>query len=160
LPDYPATVDPPAELFRVERHHSPLRFSEITAETAASDMAGGRLNIPGAKVLYCATSVAGALAETAGSLRPRASLLQKMAAAGATADELRPTALDERWREGRMLRTLRTVDALPLLDIEDPRSHAYLTEHASSILLSLGVDLLDVPIVRGPSLRLTRALAG
>lgn len=160
MPERPALVTPPAQMVRVERLDPPLYFSGITAEIAARDNAGGRFNIPGATVLYCATTAEAALAETAGALRPTASLLQKMAAAGASADELRPPPLDEGWRAQRMLRTLRLIDPLSFLDIEDPRSHAYLTEQAADVLLPLGVDLLDVPTVRGHSRLLTRALAG
>lgn len=82
-----------------------------------------------------------------------------MAAAGASADELERPDLDASWRARRVLRSLRTVDALPFLDIEHPRSHTYLTERARSVLLSLDIPLLDVPTVRGPSRLLTRGLA-
>lgn len=157
--DRPALVEPPALLSRVESPVPPLEYSRISAESAALDSSGNRFDVPGAGVLYVATTAQGALAETAGNYRVKASLLEKMAAAGASADELRPPSLDGDWRAGRVVRTLRTRDALPFLDIEDPQSHIYLTKHAGSVLLGLGVDRLDVPTVRGPSRLLTRGLA-
>ncbi len=57
------------------------------------------------------------------------------------------------------LRTLETVDALPFVDIEDPITHTYLTEHARAVLIAHSVPNLDVPTVRGPSRLLTRSLA-
>jgi RES domain. len=82
-----------------------------------------------------------------------------MAAVGAPAEELILPALDGSWRAQRVLRTLRLQDALPFVDIESPESHTYLTANARSVLLGLGVPALDVPMVRGPSRKLTRGLA-
>jgi hypothetical protein len=155
----PALVDPPTTLLRVERFKSPLRYSQISAETAALDHAGHRFDVPGAGVLYAASTAQGAFAETTAHFRHSASLLERMARAGASADELAVPTLDRSWRAGRVLRMLRMLDALPFFDIEASGSHTYLTEHARSVLLGLGVPMLDVPTVRGQSRLLTRGLA-
>jgi len=59
-----------------------------------------------------------------------------------------------------MRRSLRTVDALPFVDIESPVTHTFLTAHAPAILRSLNVENLDVSSVRGPSRLLARGIAG
>lgn len=159
MTDAPVLVEPPAQLLRVERWRPPLRFSMINAEDAGLDRAGGRFNIPGAGVLYAATSAQGALAEVTANFRLSASVRQKMAEAGATAEELAVTALDASWRAQRVLRELRTTEALPFVDIEAPVTHTYLTDHARSVLIGQGVPALDVATVRGPSRLLTRGLA-
>jgi len=143
----------------VERPEPPLRFSWISAESAAVDDVGNRFDIAGAGVLYAATTAQGALAETSAHFRPKASLIEKMAQAGASAEELGLPVLGPDWRSARVLRTLETVDALPFVDIEDPVTHTYLTNHARAVLIALDVPHLDVPTVRGPSRLLTRGLA-
>lgn len=152
-------VEPPATLLRVERLESPLRYSRISASSAGLDHAGNRFDVPGAGVLYAATTAQGAFAETTAHFRQSASLLEQMARAGASADELAVPTLDRAWRAARVLRALRTLDALPFFDIEASGSHTYLTEHARPVLLGLGVPVLDVPTVRGRSRLLTRGLA-
>lgn len=159
MPEILALVDPPPRLLRVERPEPPLHFSRISAETAALDRSGNRFDVPGAGVLYAAGSAQGAFAETASHLRVSASLLERMARAGAAAEELDAPTLDRSWRARRVLRTLQTRGALPFVDIESPESHTYLTVHARSVLLGLGIPSLDVPTIRGPSRTLTRGLA-
>lgn len=155
----PSLAEAPTRLLRVEWPEPSLHYSRISAETAALNSVGNRFDIPGAGVLYAASTAQGAFAETAANLRVKASLLDRMALAGATAEELAIPALDRSWRARRVLRTIRTRHALPFVDIEDPRTHTHLTEHARSVLISLGVPVLDIPTVRGPSRLLTRGLA-
>ncbi|WP_426624493.1 hypothetical protein ACPPVW_18380 [Leifsonia sp. McL0607] len=52
MPASAALVDLPAQLFRVERPEPPLRFSRITAETAARENAGNRFDVVGGGVHY------------------------------------------------------------------------------------------------------------
>ncbi|NNC14085.1 RES family NAD+ phosphorylase [Planctomonas sp. JC2975] len=158
-PEAPVLVDPPAELFRVERRDPPLRYSRIRAEDAANDRGGNRFDVPGGGVLYAATTAQGALAETTASFRPSASILARMAAAGADPAELTGPSLDASWRASRVIRTLHVRESLPFVDIEAPVTHTYLTRHASNVLLGQGVQNLDVATVLGPSRLLTRGLA-
>jgi len=158
MPAELALVDPPAELYRVERTIPPLRFSRIDAVDAALDRAGNRFDVPGAAVLYGASSREGALAETLARFRPSARLAQLLAQSGA--DRLPPLGLvPASWRTRRRMRRFTTLDPLPFVDIESPRSHSYLTRNAASVLTPLGLDSLDVAAVRGPRRLLTRGLA-
>lgn len=159
MPAEPARRQAPEQLFRVERPEPPLRFSQIDANTAALDRAGNRFDVIGAGVLYAASVRQGAYAETTAHFRAKASLLDRMRRAGAGPRELQPPAVTAAWRSQRLLRELRTRDALPFLDIEDPSSHTFLTENAPSVLMSNQVETLDVAAVRGPSRTLTRSLA-
>lgn len=159
MPAEPILLDPPDRLWRVERQETQLHYSRITAEHAEFDNAGNRFDVLGAGVLYAASSPQGAYAETTAHLRRSASLIARMRKAGATADELIETGIDAAWRSRRVLRTLRTRDALPFVDIEHPATHTYLTEHAAEVLLRTGVQALDVALARGPSRQLTRGLA-
>lgn len=154
-----ALVEPPPEMFRVERSEPALHYSRINADTAGLDNAGNRFDVPGAGVLYAASSTQGAFAETTAHFRISASLLEHMASVGATPAELQVPAIDASWRATRVIRTLRARDALPFVDIEAAETHTYLTGHARSVLLSLAIPLLDVPTVRGSSRLLTRGLA-
>jgi hypothetical protein len=161
MPAELALAEPPEKLWRVERKTPPLGFSYISPAEATVDGAGNRFDIPGAGVLYAATTPAGSFAETMAQFRPKASLIEKMAAA-ANDGEAPPAAgvLDVSWRSRRMLRSLRTVDALPFIDIESPESHTFITTNAPALLRSLNVENLDVSSVRGPSRLLTRGIAG
>ncbi|NUK00750.1 RES domain-containing protein [Streptomyces lunaelactis] len=51
------------------------------------------------------------------------------------------------------------VDQRPFIDVEDPASHAVLTEALAVVLATLGADRLDVPTVRGCDRRVTRAVS-
>ena len=158
MPAEPPVVDPPATLHRVERIAPPLVFSRINAIDAALDSAGNRFDVPGAAVLYAATTAAGAFAETLARFRPSASLAAKIARAGGS----RPPAhgqVPPSWRLTQRLRRFTTRNALPFVDIEHPATHAHLTEHAHELLLQRGISALDVATVRGPSRLLTRGLA-
>lgn len=146
-------------MFRVARADSVLRFSTIRADVSGRDNEGNRFDVPGGGVLYAATTAQGALAEVTAAFRPSASLRQLMAEAGATADEFAVSTLDASWRAPRVVGTLRSRDALPFIDIEAAETHTYLTEHARTVLIGLGVPALDVAAVRGPSRLLTRGLA-
>lgn len=159
MPDGPVLVEPPIEMYRVERSESALKFSRIRADVSGRDNEGNRFDVPGAGVLYAATTAQGALAEVTAPFRLSASVRQLMAEAGATAEELEAPALDASWRAPRVIRTIRSRDALPFLDIEAAATHTYLTERARTILISLSVPTLDVATVRGPSRLLTRGLA-
>jgi hypothetical protein len=77
-----ALVEPPQQLWRVERDDSPLRFSRINAVDTVLDRSGNRFDVAGAGVLYAATDQEGAHAETLAAFRPSASLIAKLEAAG------------------------------------------------------------------------------
>jgi hypothetical protein len=65
MPADPPLVEPPSTLHRVERIAPPLSFNRINAIDAALDAAGNRFDVPGATVLYAATTASGAFTERA-----------------------------------------------------------------------------------------------
>lgn len=158
MPADPPLVEPPSTLHRVERIAPPLSFSRINAIDAARDAAGNRFDVPGATVLYAATTPSGAFAETLAAFRPSASLAAAVARTGGARLSTRGT-VPASWRSARRLRRFTTRNALPFVDIEHPATHAHLTERAHEVLLQRDIAALDVAAVRGPSRLLTRGLA-
>ena len=154
-----ALIDPPVRLWRVERENPPLQLTRINAVDAALDRSGNRFDIPGAGVLYAATTAEGAYAETLAGFRPPASLIAKLNAAGGDPGLPAPGEIPRSWRLDRRLRTLTLPTPLPFVDIDAPATHTYLTQHAARLLIELGVNSLDIATVRGPSRLLTRSLA-
>jgi len=154
-----ALIDPPVRLWRVERENPPLQLTRINAVDAALDRSGNRFDIPGAGVLYAATTAEGAYAETLAGFRPPASLIAKLNAAGGDPGLPAPGEIPRSWRLDRRLRTLTLPTPLPFVDIDAPTTQTYLTHHAARLLIELGVNSLDIATVRGPSRLLTRSLA-
>ncbi|SDO31976.1 RES domain-containing protein [Cryobacterium flavum] len=154
-----ALVEPPHQLWRVEREDPPLRFSQINAVDALLERSGNRFDVAGAGVLYAATSQEGAYAETLAAFRPSASLLAKLQAAGMDAGLPGPGEVPRSWRLDRRLRALTLSNPLPFVDIDAPATHTYLTRNVARILSDIGVNSLDIATVRGPNRFLTRSLA-
>jgi hypothetical protein len=147
-------------MWRVERTSSRLRFSSLNPVDALDDRAGNRFDIPGAGVLYGATTPQGAYAETLAAFRPRASMIAALSAMGAEPGRVAPGQVPASWPASRRLRSFDVIGALPFVDVESPITHTYLTAHAASVLVHYGVENLDVATVRGPGRLLTRAIAG
>lgn len=161
MPADPVLVAPPAAgPWRVERTGPPLRFSSLNPVDALDDRVGGRFDIPGAGVLYGATSPHGTYAETLAAFRPRASMIAALSNMGPDPGRVTPGQIPAGWMKSRRLRLFDTGDALPFVDIESPVTHTYVTEHAASALTRHGIENLDVATVRGPSRLITRAIAG
>lgn len=134
-------------MWRVARSDDPLRFSAITAADGALPEAGNRFDVPGGAVLYCATALRGCYAETLARFRPSATIRQVVAdedpsfmvCGGVPAD----------WRHRRLKVRCRLQDSLAFLDVEHVQTHEYLTTAMAGELGALGVDILDVGLVRG-----------
>lgn len=154
-----ALVAAPPVLWRAERAEPALRFSQLNLVDAANDRAGNRFDVPGASVLYAATGPAGAFAETLAGYRPRASMIRSLSEVGTVAGRPRPGEIAMEWLHSRRLRSFTTVSALPFVDVESPATHTSLTAAAPDVLVRQGAENLDVSYVRGPSRRLTRAIA-
>jgi hypothetical protein len=152
-------VDPPAELWRVERAEPALRFSQLSLVDATNDRAGNRFDVPGAGVLYGATHPEGGYAETLAGFRPRAALVRALSTMESDPGRVRPGEIDQEWLISRRLRSFATVSALPFVDVESPLTHTHLTRAAGDVLMQAGIENLDVAHIRGPSRRLTRSLA-
>lgn len=156
-----ALVDAPAVTWRVERATSDLRFSRIDV-IDASGSTGNRFDVPGAGILYTATTKGGAFAETLARFRPTTGLIEKMRQVQGVDDADQhdtPGAVDDSWFDLRRLRAVQMVDPLPFVDVDDPRTHTFLTQHAARDLLGVGMSNLDVATLRGPDRRVTRAIA-
>lgn len=153
----PHLVSPPPRLYRVARSDNPLRFSQIDPADVPLPGAGNRFDVPGDGVLYCATQPAGCYAETLARFRPSAAVRAAvqdedphfMVCGGVPAD----------WRARRLKVTAETVDALPFLDVEDERTHDFLTTELAREMAALSVPLIDVSIIRGPKRLITRAVS-
>lgn len=98
-------------------------------------------------------------AETLAGFRPRASMVGAFSPLTPEAGRVLPGQVPAAWLDTRRLRTFDVMGSLPFVDIESPATHAYLTEHAATVLLHQGLENLDVAAVRGPSRLLTRAIA-
>ena len=70
-----ALLAAPSPLWRVERIDPALRFSQLNPVDAMNERAGNRFDIPGAGVLYGATTPEGGFAETLAGFRPKASMI-------------------------------------------------------------------------------------
>ncbi|MEA9986075.1 RES family NAD+ phosphorylase [Subtercola sp. RTI3] len=159
MPAELALVAAPSVLWRVERAEPPLRFSQLNLVDAANDRAGNRFDVPGAGVLYGATEPSGGFAETLAGYRPRASMLRAFSEVEAVPGRELPGDVSVAWLRSRRLRSFTTVSALPFVDVESPATHTHLTAAAADVLVQQGIENLDVAHIRGPSRRLTRAIA-
>lgn len=159
MPAELALVAAPSPLWRVERVDPPLRFSRLNSVDAMNERAGNRFDVPGAGVLYGATSAEGGYAETLAGFRPRASMVTALAEITPEPGRVLPGQVPASWLTTRRLRTFDVIGSLPFIDLESPATHTHLTQNASSVLLRQGIENLDVPAVRGPSRLLTRAIA-
>ncbi|MGA1836040.1 RES domain-containing protein [Herbiconiux sp. 11R-BC] len=160
MPASPATVEAPNLLHRVERADPPLRFSRLNPVDALNARAGNRFDVPGAGVLYGATTAAGAYAETLAGFRRKASTQRNLTRHGLEPGRVAPGEVPADWVTTRRIRTFRVAGSLPFVDVEAPATHTFLTEHAPELLLQHDLENLDVAHVRGPNRLLTRAIAG
>lgn len=150
-------VNPPARLFRVGRDTSPVAFSYITPDVDEEDDRGFRFDVLGAGVMYAATMRAGAYTET----------VQQFQVTARTAQWARRSQphlmvngnLPYDWREHRRMVSFRLDVSLPFLDVEATQSHTSLTSHLAGDLAELGVDKLNVSVVRSDRRRVTRLIA-
>ncbi|WP_443069958.1 RES domain-containing protein [Subtercola sp. YIM 133946] len=154
----PAVVAAPLSLSRVERVDPPLRFSRLNPIDALNPRAGNRFDVPGAGVLYGATTDTGAYAETLASFRPKASMRRSVAARENDVGRVLPGQVPGEWFSSRRLRTFHVSGALPFVDIESPATHTFLTENAAKVLVQQGLENVDASHVRGPDRLLTRAI--
>ncbi|GAA1163224.1 RES family NAD+ phosphorylase [Nesterenkonia sandarakina] len=160
----PDPLEPPAitdlhdkRLFRVARAENPFYWSEISAEDSPRKHAGNRFDVPGHGVLYFASSLEGAYAETLARFRPSPAIRKHVA-------EQDPHFMMVGGvpRDGRDKRTIAEAilrDPLPFLDVESPHTHEVLTTALATELVDLGEGVIDVASVRGRNRLLTRAIA-
>jgi hypothetical protein len=141
----------------VARRGALLKYSEITPVDAALQ-AGNRFDVPGGGVIYAGTDLQACYAETLSRFRPTPVI---RAAVGREDEGFMVTGgIPQDWRLRRTAGVLNLPSPLPFLDVEDPATHAHLSEVMAAELLSLGYqENLDVADVRGDDRLLTRAIA-
>lgn len=153
----PQTLLPPEQIYRIGRNGSPLHYSCIKPEDAQLAKAGNRFDVAGGGVLYAASQRAACYGETLSRLRPTPAAFDL--------DEedpkyMRVGEVPRDWRTRRSMATLRLVDPLPFLNVDDPESQAFLSEELGPTLLSLGYrDNIDLSTLRNQDRRLSRAIS-
>lgn len=154
----PAVITPgDRELFRVARSDRPLTESRISVEDAAQRRAGNRFDVLGGGVLYLGSTALSCYLETLARLRPTAKMRTLLAEEDP--EFMVCGSVPRDWRSRRLQLTVTLPGSLPFLDVEDPRTHEYLTAAMAPPLAALGVPQLDVSDVRGRDRTLTRAIA-
>jgi hypothetical protein len=151
-----AVVTPTNALWRVARRGREFVFSEIPPDIARERRIGNRFDIPGWGVLYAATEPGGAFAEVLQDFRPTATAV---AAAADDTGHMRPGSVPTDWRTRRTLVEFDVVDALPFVDVEQPDTHRALTRELAAELVAVGVERLDVSLIRGDDRLVTRLVA-
>jgi hypothetical protein len=145
----------PATAFRVGRRSGVVHFAEIDVVDAANIGQGGRFDVVGGGVLYCATTKTGAYKEVLAPFRPSATTY------GISAGEslMAQGSMSSSWREARALAELSLEDPLPFVDVESDATLTHLTAAMAKELNELRIQSLDVSFLRGPNRLLTRAIA-
>lgn len=144
-------------LFRVARADNPFYWSEISAEDSPRKHVGNRFDVPGHGVLYFATDLEGAYAETLARFRPSPAIRKHVAEQDPGFMMVGGVPRD--WRDKRTIAKAVLSDPLPFLDVESPHTHEVLTTAMAAELVDLGEGVIDVASVRGRSRLLTRAIA-
>lgn len=144
-------------LFRVARADNPFYWAEISAEDSPRKHAGNRFDVPGHGVLYFATDLEGAYAETLARFRPSPAIRKHVAEQDPGFMMVGGVPRD--WREKRTIAEAVLSDPLPFLDVESPHTHEVLTTAMAAELVDLGEGVIDVASVRGRNRLLTRAIA-
>ncbi len=152
----PATVLADGTYCRVARSDQPLGFATIAQPDAQLSFAGNRFDVLGGGVLYLGSTAHGCYAETVARFRPSAKV---RAAVGDEPGFVICGGIPADWRARRLEVQVDLPDALPFVDVESPQTHTYLTAVMAPALAGLGVDALDVGLVRGRNRLITRAIA-
>ena len=132
-----------------------IHFAEIDAVDATNNKQGGRFDVVGGGVLYCATTKTGAYKEVLADFRPSAKTYRIAEGESLMAEGSMPRS----WREARALAEFSLEDPLPFVDVESDSTLTHLTKAMAEQLDELDVRALDVSVVRGPNRVLTRAVA-
>lgn len=132
-----------------------IHFAEIDAVDAANVGQGGRFDVVGGGVLYCATTKTGAYKEVLAQFRPSAKTYRIAEGESLMVQGSMPRS----WRDARALAEFSLEDPLPFVDVESDATLTHLTAAMAEQLEELGVQALDVSVVRGPNRLLTRAIA-
>lgn len=145
-------------LYRVARADNPFHWSEISAEDSPRKHAGNHFDVPGHGVLYFASDLEGAYAETLARFRPAPAIRKHVAEQGP--HFLMVGGVPRDWRDKRTVAEAVFNDPLPFLDVESAHTHEVLSSAMAAELVDLGEGIIDVASVQGRNRLLTRAIAG
>lgn len=111
--------------------------------------------------LYFATDLEGCFAETPSRFRPSARMLAALEDDADWRERgfMAPGSVPADWRYRRVALRARVGPRSRFLDVETPETQTVLTEELARELDELGVERLDVAVVRGQDRRVTRLLA-
>lgn len=148
----------PAEgAYRVGRREDALALSWISGPDSQRPT-GNRYDVAGGGVLYCATELQACYAETLGRFRPSPVLVAALGLDEAGRMTVGSVAAD--WRMRRVKVRVQCRQSLPFIDVEDPRTLAYLGEVLARDLSALDIQQpLDVSLMRGLDRRIPRLVA-
>jgi hypothetical protein len=161
----PVLVLPPEEVFRIGRRTDPKRFSTITPDDAVLPRAGNRYDVPGGAVLYAATQARACFGETLARYRPSPKMRQVLeAAADVDLDDegnfMVTGGITTDWRLIRTVLSLAIRDPLPFLDVEEPETHAFLSEELTQKFVAIGLnENLDLGDIHTRDRRISRTIA-
>lgn len=111
-------------------------------------------------VLYCATALSGCYTEVLARFRPSPRLRSVVADEWDERGWMRIGSLPASWRERtRVVRLAVDASSPPFLDVENADTRAYLERKLGPGLAYLGVDHLDVPVIRREDRRVTRMIS-
>lgn len=174
-------IPPPARVFRVARRGGDP-FAPPPWEWASPDGTfGNRFDDPSAergltiqerfRVVYCATTAAGAFGESVARFRPSITLLAQLRTIQDQASSVRQPlgvsateSLDigvvpAAWRTRRVLAQTRLEPTSRFVDLAAPRTHQALRRALSPSVAAFGLHDLDLSAVLGPHRRLTQQCA-
>jgi len=158
-PGTPATIEFPVEpVFRIARRNTLLEGSRIRKRDSVTQ-AGHRFDLLDSGVIYCATQLQASFAEVLSPFRrvpsARIHIDQK-----SDPEFMNQGGIPADWRETRAIFLINCVEPLPFLNIEDPKTLAFLDVALADELNEMGVySALDIALVRGSNRRITRAVS-
>ena len=122
---------------------------------------GNRFDATGHGTLYFATELEGCFAETTARYRLSTKVLAAIQADNEWSRRgfMPPGAVPADWRARRLATRVVLDQRAFFLDVDAPATHTFLNKHLAMELSELGVDVLDVGIVRGRDRRITRLIA-
>lgn len=155
----PLTIEFPINpVYRIARNDQLLTGSKIRPQDSLSQ-AGHRFDLLSGGVIYCATQLQGSFAEVLSSFR-RAPSARIHFNPDADVGFMNQGSLPANWRELRSILRVTCVEPLPFLELENPKTLAYLDVMLATQLCEFGFHSpLDVSMIRGSDRRITRAIA-
>jgi hypothetical protein len=155
----PLTIEFPTNpVYRVARRDHVLTGSKIRLQDSLSQ-AGHRFNLLSGRVIYCATQLQGSFAEVLSPFR-QAPSSRNLVDYAVDVEYMNQGNLPANWRELRSILRITCVEPLPFLELENPKTLAYLDVMLATQLREFGVySPLDISIIRGSDRRITRSIA-